>query len=86
MPEAGQASNFAGIEGTETVAVHASPYAANPIPALHTAAAALSGTDMIVTHCIGYTEAMRRELMSVSGRPVLLSRRVVAYAIDLLLT
>ena len=41
---------------------------------------------MILMHCIGYTEAMRQEVTQASGRPVLLSRRIIAHAIDLLLT
>lgn len=86
LPEPGQAKDFAGIPGADTVTAHASPYAADPVPALRAAGAALAGTDMIVTHCIGYTEAMRQEVMRASGRPVLLSRRLVAHAIDLLLT
>jgi protein AroM len=86
IPEPGQAEDFAGIAGVATVAAHASPYVADPLPALRAAGAMLSGTDMIVTHCIGYTEAMRQELLHASGRPVLLARRLVAHAIDLLLT
>jgi protein AroM len=86
LPEPDQADAFEGIPGIATITAHASPYVADPLPALHTAASALAETDMIVTHCIGYTEAMRQEIMRVSGRPVLLSRRLVAHAIDLLLT
>ncbi len=70
----------------DIVAAHASPYAADPLPALQAAGASLAGTDRIAAHCVGYTEAMRQEVMRASGRPVLLARRLVAHAIDLLLT
>jgi protein AroM len=52
---------------------------------LRTAGAALADTDMIVMHCIGYTEAMRQVVRQASGRPVLVSGRLVAHAIDLIL-
>jgi protein AroM len=86
IPEADQADDFASIDGIPTVAAHASPYATNPMPGLRSAGRALAATDLIVTHCIGYSEAMREELMRSSGRPVLLARRLVAHAIDLVLT
>ena len=41
---------------------------------------------MIITHCIGHTEAMRQKVMRAPRRAVLLSRRLVAHAIDLLQT
>ncbi len=86
LPEPGQAEAFAGIPGVATIAAHASPYSADPAPTLRAAGAALASADMIVMHCIGYTEAMRQEVLHAAGRPVLLSRRLVAHAIDLLLT
>jgi len=36
---------------------------------------------VIVMHCMGYTEAMRRTVADVSRRPVLLARRLVAAAV-----
>ncbi len=86
IPEADQAGDFASINGIPTLTAHASPYAADPMPDLRRAGRALAATDLIVTHCIGYSEAMREELMRSSSRPVLLARRLVAHAIDLLLT
>ena len=86
LPDPRPADGHEGITGIPARAAHASPYTADPWPALRAAGAALAGTDMIVMHCIGYTEAMRQELARASGRPVLLSRRIVAHAIDLLLT
>jgi AroM protein len=32
-------------------------------------------------HCMGYTDAMRQTVASVSKRPVLLARRLVAAAV-----
>jgi protein AroM len=32
-------------------------------------------------HCMGYTEAMRRRVAAVTGKPVLLARRLVASAV-----
>jgi len=57
---------------------HASPYTPGR---LERAAADLSGTDMIVMHCMGYTEAMRQTVARTSRRPVLLARRIVAAAV-----
>lgn len=57
---------------------HASPYTPGR---LERAAAELSGTDVIVMHCMGYTEAMRQTVARVSGRPILLARRIVAAAV-----
>ena len=74
------------LPGVATVTASASPYAADPFPALRQAGARLADADMLMMHCIGYTEAMRQAVMQAAGRPVLLSRRLVAHAIDLLLT
>ena len=54
---------------------HASPYTPGR---LEQAARELSDADVIVMHCMGYTETMRRTVVGVSGRPVLLARRLVA--------
>lgn len=58
---------------------HANPYAPQR---LEQAARELSRTDLIVMHCIGYTDAMRRAVASSSGKPVLLARRLVAAAVS----
>jgi protein AroM len=57
---------------------HASPYTPGR---LEQAACELADTDVVVMHCMGYTEAMRRTVASVSRRPVLLARRLVAAAV-----
>ncbi len=56
----------------------ASPYVRG---GLERAARELADTDLIVMHCIGYDEAMRRSVASVSRRPVLLARKLVAAAV-----
>ena len=65
----------------ETQVVHASPYEADAgQAALNFAQAgqALASCDLIVMHCMGYAERMRQAVAQASGRPVLLSNRVVA--------
>ena len=61
---------------------HANPYAPGR---LEEAARELAGADLIVMHCIGYTEAMRATVTESSKRPVLLARRLVAASISQLL-
>lgn len=62
---------FAG----EPIVVAASPYAGTGMAA---GAAGVSGCDLIVMHCMGYTAAMLDEVRSKVDAPVLLSRRMVA--------
>lgn len=67
---------------------HASPYeqdAALAAAAFARAGHQLADCDLIVMHCMGYTEAMRRQVARASGRPVLLSNRFVADALAHLL-
>lgn len=85
LPNAAQIDEFHGIPGVTISAVSASPYLPGHEAALQQAGAALADTDMIVMHCMGYSEAMREVVKQASGRPVLVSRRLVAHAIDLLL-
>ena len=86
LPNAAQIEEFHGIPGVAIKAAAASPYVAQPEAALRDAGAALADCDVIVMHCIGYSEAMRQVVKQASGRPVLVSRRLVAHAIDLLLS
>jgi protein AroM len=86
LPNAAQIDEFHGIPGVAVAVASASPYTADPTEALRAAGSALADTDMIVMHCIGYSEAMRHVVKQASQRPVLVSRRLVAHAIDLLLS
>ncbi len=86
LPNAAQIDEFHGIPGVVTQAASASPYLPGADMALRAAGAALADTDVIVMHCIGYTEAMRQLVRAQAKRPVLVSRRLVAHAIDLVLS
>ncbi len=86
LPNEKQIDEFHGITDMETRLSFASPYAADSESQLSAAAEELSDTGAIVMHCMGYSEAMRRQVMDRAGCPVLLSRRLVAHAIDLLLS
>lgn len=68
--------------------VHASPYESDPqaaAAALDAAGRQLAGCDLIVMHCMGYSQAMRARVALASGRPTLLSNRMVADALAQLL-
>ena len=53
----------------------ASPYLADDFTE---AGRSLSDCDIIVMHCMGYTSSQRETVAASSGRPVLLSRKLVA--------
>ena len=61
--------------GRRVTGTHASPYGEDRFEA---AAADLAEADLIVMHCMGYDEAMRRRVADRVKAPVLLSRRIVA--------
>lgn len=58
--------------------VAASPYAGDDIAEK---AAALAECDLVVMHCMGYSEAMREAARRSISAPVLLSRRIVSGAV-----
>jgi len=71
-----------------TQIVHASPYEADAEQAARNfaqAGQALASCDLIVMHCMGYSQRMRDAVAQASGRPVLLSNRIVAQALSQLL-
>lgn len=70
--------HFQPATGQVLATSHASPYTPGR---LEKAAGELRTADVVVMHCMGYTEAMRCLVASVTGRPVLLARRLVAAAI-----
>jgi len=86
LPTALQIETFHGIPGIATSFGYASPYTERSAADLAAASATLADAGAIVMHCMGYSEAMRRQVMARTGRPVLLSRRIVAHAIDLMLS
>lgn len=60
------------------VFAHASPYSDQRF---EEAARELGKVDLIVMHCIGYSEAMRQRVAAVVDTPILLARRLVAGAV-----
>lgn len=80
VPHAQQRETFhyAPSDGQELVVSHASPYSDDRFDE---AAEELSASDVIVLHCMGYTEAQRARIAERTGRPVLLARRLVASAV-----
>ncbi|GAA5233898.1 AroM family protein [Verticiella sediminum] len=72
----------------EVSLAHASPYEsdrARAREAFRQAGAALADCDVVVMHCMGYAAWMHAEVQRASGRPTLLSNRIVADALAQLL-
>jgi protein AroM len=76
--EAQMASARSGSGTSATLVSHASPYSGDR---WDEAARELSAADVIVLHCMGYTEAMRARMAEATGKPILLARRLVAAAV-----
>ena len=81
LPLAEQAEDFhlRPGPGQELIVSHASPYEGDRFA---DAAQELAEADLIVMHCMGYTESQREVIARVSGRPVLLARSLVAAALS----
>lgn len=75
VPLAAQVAEFHALDDVPVRLAHASPYSGNRLAA---AADDLRSCAFITLHCMGYTDAMRRTVARASGRPVLLSRKIVA--------
>lgn len=84
LPLSEQAADFhfEPAAGQELRITYASPYDGSRF---EEAGEELSHVDLIVMHCIGYTEPQRMAVADASGRPVLLARRLVANALANLL-
>lgn len=80
LPLEGQVGSFHLIEpvSCELRVTHASPYTDTGTGRFAQAGETLRGCDLVVMHCMGYTEAMRAEVARHAGAPVLLSNRMVA--------
>jgi protein AroM len=80
LPNEGQKASFRCEPARDRrfVLSHASPYSGDR---WETAARELEEADLVVMHCMGYTEPMRRKLAEKTGKPVLLARRMVAAAV-----
>ena len=74
-------------DGQELVIAHASPYEDEDFEAADFEAVgrSLAACDLVVMHCMGYTEAQRAAVARGSGGPVLLARRMVAAGLAQLL-
>lgn len=68
--------------GQELRAAVASPYRDDDFEGV---GRTLAACDVIVMHCMGYTAKQRDRVAAASGRPVLLSRRLVSAAVSQLL-
>lgn len=84
LPLAEQADGFHWVPAApqELRTTFASPYRGDRFTI---AAADLVDCDVVVMHCMGYTEEQRERVADVCGRPVLLARRLVASAVAQLL-
>jgi len=80
LPNEGQKSGFRCEPAGARLFVmsHQSPYSGDR---WDEAARELEDADVVVMHCMGYTEPMRRKLAEKTGKPVLLARRMVAAAV-----
>ncbi|QBY53554.1 AroM family protein [Cupriavidus oxalaticus] len=80
LPLEGQVDSFHLIEAVscELRVTHASPYTDMGTGRFAQAGETLRGCDLVMMHCMGYTEAMRAEVARHAGAPVLLSNRMVA--------
>ncbi len=77
VPDKSQAQHWRGVTagGAPCIASFASPYTDLRF---RDAADEVAESEFIVMHCMGYNRAMRSEVAKQSGKPVLLSRSVVA--------
>lgn len=71
-------SHVAASPARPVTHTHFSPYGGGT---LERAAGEVAGCDLVVMHCMGYDAAMRDGLARLTGRPVLLPRRIVASAV-----
>jgi protein AroM len=89
LPLARQVQEFhvQGNEQRRVTATHCSPYSTSSDQdvRLEDAAREVAACDLVVMHCMGYSEAMRARVAAAIEPPVLLARRMVAGAIQQLI-
>jgi len=61
-----------------TVIKAASPYAAEDEVSMAAEALKKANPHVIIMHCMGYTQAMKRKVMEITGKPTILARSLVA--------
>jgi protein AroM len=83
LPNEGQKATFRCEPAGDRpfVLSHASPYSPHSNARWETAARELEEADLVVMHCMGYTEPMRQKLADRTKKPVLLARRMLAAAV-----
>lgn len=86
LPDRDQVSQFHGLGTLPTKVVSASPFIVDDGAALREAGAALADTDIVALHCMSFTETMRSVVSAAAGRPAVAPRRLLAHAIDIILS
>jgi protein AroM len=64
----------------------ASPYASEDEISIATEALKKADPHVIVMHCMGYTQAMKKKVMEITGKPTVLARTLVARALKEMLS
>lgn len=82
LPEQARGFHLSLPGAPELVFSHASPYGEDRF---EEAGLELAGADLVIMHCMGYTETQREVVARASGRPALLARRLVGTALANLL-
>ena len=70
------------MASVDALTSYASPYGGDRF---QQAAGELAQANLIVMHCMGYSDAMREKMAELTGKPVLLARRMVVTAVAQLL-
>jgi protein AroM len=70
------------VQSDETRKVKATHYSPYGDDRLEVAAKDVADCDLVVLHCMGYSEAMRAKTAALTNKPVLLARRIVAGAVQ----
>jgi protein AroM len=64
----------------------ASPYASGDEVSIAAKALKRADPHVIVMHCMGYTQAMKKKVMEITGKPTILARSLVARTVKELIS
>ena len=64
----------------------ASPYASEDEISMGAEALKRADPHVIVMHCMGYTQAMKKRVMEITGKPTVLARTLVARTVKELIS
>ena len=64
----------------------ASPYASEDEISIAAEALKRGDPHVIVMHCMGYTQAMKKKVMEITGKPTILARSLVARTVKELIS